>query len=121
MHTMPLPGNQPDITIGDRGVYLSRHAIQATIARGFTIEQVYDVLRNWENRYVQHKRYVDDGTGAGAAPYMYQKGDIGVGVIETHSVILVKTVLLRERRQWTDAEAVQRAAARSQGKSHAPA
>lgn len=104
MHTTLMPGSQADIEIGGRGVFLSRHAIEATIARGFTIDQVYDVLRNWENRYVQTKKYANTDD-PGKVPFMYQKGQIGVAVVETPSCVLVKTVLLREQRQWSDEDA----------------
>lgn len=98
-------GMQPDIVIDGKLVYLTRHAIEATVARRFTIAQVFDTLANWENRYTQHRKYY----GAQGEPaFMYQRGDIGVGVIETDKVIVIKTVLLREVRQWTNDDAVSR-------------
>lgn len=94
------PGLSDDIIDG-KHVYLSRHAIEAAMARGFTLDQVFTTLREWENRYVQSARYGRPGT----TPFMYQLGDMGVGVNETDSMIIVKTVLLREQRQWTNADA----------------
>lgn len=106
-----------DDIIDGKHVYLSRHAIEAAIARGFTISQVFDTLRNWENRYVQSARYGKPGT----TPFMYQLGDMGVGVNETDGMIIVKTVLLRERRQWTDEDARSRRRAEVVASSRVPA
>lgn len=103
-------GRMPDTEVAGKLVYLSRHAVEAAQDRGFTLDQVVDVLRNWENRYIQSNRY---RTGASPGdPYMYQAGDIGVGVTETPSTIIVKTVLLREVRQWDNVDALQRALTR---------
>jgi hypothetical protein len=111
-------GDAPHMTddvVNGKAVYLSRHAIEACIARGFTLDQVFDTLRGWENRYVQSRRYGQEGT----TPFMYQLGDMGVGVAETDALIIVKTVLLRERRQWTNEDA--RAARRARVIASAPA
>ena len=97
------PGTQPDTEVNGKAVYLSRHAIEAVIARSFTIDDVYATLRDWENKYVQTKYSTGEDTA-----FMYQKGDMGVAVVETESVILVKTVLLRRSRQWTDEQARER-------------
>ena len=109
---MTLQPGRVDEVINGKGVYLSRHAIEAVIERAFTIEEVFETLRSWENRYIQTKRYAD-GRDPAQVPFMYQRGDMGVAVVETESHILVKTVLLRERSQWTNDQARQRASSRT--------
>lgn len=103
----PSTGRMPDTEVHGKSVYLSRHAIEAARDRGFTLDQVISVLRQWETRYIQGSRY-RTGSSPGD-PYMYQAGDIGVGVQETRSTIIVKTVLLREVRQWNNEDARARA------------
>jgi len=97
---MSIAGMSDEIIAG-KHVYLSRHAIVAAQQRGFSLDEVFATLRSWETRYVQARRYGSDD----ATPYMYQRGDIGVAVVETEHMILVKTVLLREVNQWDDDDA----------------
>lgn len=85
-------------------IVLTDHALRSMVHREVSIEEVHAIVSSWENRW-QSTRYKDEVYDD---VFMYQKGRLGLVVKELRTVILVKTVLLREQRQWTDEDARQR-------------
>lgn len=87
--------------VGNRHIYLTHHAVDAMSHRNVTISELHLVLTEWEQRWMstRHRGVPQEDT------WMYQRGNLGVVVKELDSILLVKTVLLREQRQWSDSDA----------------
>ena len=83
-------------------IVLSDHALRSMLHRSVSLEEVHDILDGWENRW-QTTRYRNEVVENDV--FMYQKGKLALVVKELRTCILVKTVLLREQRQWSDEDA----------------
>lgn len=88
--------------VSGRDIVLTDHALRSMLHRSVTLEEVHDILANWENRW-QSTRYKDEVITDDV--FLYQKGKLALVVKELRTCVLVKTVLLREQRQWSDDDA----------------
>lgn len=84
-----------------REIRLTRHARANMDARDISFAEVREVLENYSHRYssFMHRGRPTPDT------YVYQRNGLAVVAKEIDHVLLVKTVLLDDKDQWTDEDA----------------
>lgn len=88
-------------------ISLSAHAIDKAQSRGVTWDEIHDILLHWTTRY---ESSVHQGRST-PHTYIYSAGgNVSVLTYEPRpGEVIVKTVLLKQKTEWNDDDARNRA------------
>lgn len=87
--------------LNNREVVLTTHARRTMVARKVTMQEVLQVLTNYNSRTesLEHRGRPTPDT------FVYRGDTLGVVTVEGPNRIAIKTVLLASPDQWTDEDA----------------